>query len=129
MAGRRVYYMSMSMAPSERLEHQVDLRLFIHEKRPGVWIAQAVNYDLNAQGRSLQHALHAFALTLAGQILLDIEQGRAPLSALAPPPAELLMGFEHGLLMQKMDLPIPENVVPPPWVIKAQLSESRIYSA
>lgn len=69
------------------------MRIVYREKRPGVWIAQAVDHDINAQGTSLAHAKHAFELTLAAQVMLDNEAGREPLSTLGPPPAGALEGF------------------------------------
>jgi len=53
----------------------------------GMVVAQALQYDLAAQGRTYDEAKHAFEQTLLGQLLLDQRLGRAPLSTLAAAPA------------------------------------------
>jgi hypothetical protein len=115
------------MPPTER---RIPLRLFFYEDSPGVWVAQAVEYDLNAPGRSMAHALEAFALSMLGQVLVDLKAGREPFSALGPPPPEALEGFDRGWQVDvPRNLEIPQDGLPPPWVIKAELTESRVYSA
>ena len=58
--------------------------LFI--QREGFWVAQSLEYDLAAQGRTVDEAKHAFEQTLIGQIMLDKQQGRPPLDHLPPAP-------------------------------------------
>lgn len=53
----------------------------------GMVVAQALQYDLAAQGRTYEEAKHAFEQTLIGQLLLDQQLGRAPLSTLTAAPA------------------------------------------
>ena len=52
--------------------------------RDGFWVAQSLEYDLAAQGRTVDEAKHAFEQTLIGQIMLDKRQGRPPLDHLPP---------------------------------------------
>ena len=127
MAGGTAY---LSIRPMPVREFRLRLRVFFREKRPGVWIAQAVDHDLNAQGKSLEHARYAFAMTVIGQATADIDAGLEPLEALGPPPPGALEDFERGWeLTGPRELTLPPGVLPPPWIIKAELAESRVYSA
>jgi len=53
----------------------------------GMVVAQALERDIAAQGRTYDEAKVAFARTLFGQFLLDQQLGRAPFSTIAPAPA------------------------------------------
>jgi hypothetical protein len=110
-------------------ERHLNLRVFFREKRPGVWLAQGVDHDISAQGTTLEHAKHTFALSLLGQVMLDIEAGREPLAGLGPPPAESLEGFERGWPLATRELTLPPGMLAEPWVVRADLGESRVYSA
>jgi hypothetical protein len=107
---------------------RLSLRVLFREKRPGVWIAQAIDHDINAQGKTLEHARHAFAATIAGQVLLDFEAGRTPLSAVGKPPPEAIEGYGEGWAVEPQELTIPPGILPPPWVIAAELRDARVFS-
>ena len=43
------------------------------------WVVQCINYDIAAQGDTIEKAVNAFEKTFIGQIILDIENGKEPL--------------------------------------------------
>lgn len=51
-------------------------------------VAQGIEYDIAAQGRDIASALAAFGRTLAGQISLDVENGREPMEGIGPAPID-----------------------------------------
>jgi hypothetical protein len=53
----------------------------------GMVVAQALERDIAAQGRTYDEAKIAFERTLLGWLLLDQQHGRAPLSGIAAAPA------------------------------------------
>ena len=50
------------------------------------WRAQALEFDLSAQGSSLEKAKRAFECAFIGQVLLDRRMNRKPFSSLPPAP-------------------------------------------
>lgn len=58
--------------------------IFMHEGRH--WVAQGLEYDLAAQGRTVEETKRAFERTFTGRLLFDRERGRQPLSGLPKAP-------------------------------------------
>jgi hypothetical protein len=111
-------------------KQEIQLRILFREKRPGVWIAQSMDYDLNSQGESLKDALQAFALTFIGQLMLDSEVGRAPFSSLGRPPEEDLVGFDDGESISSLGslgFDVPAGIYP--GVTSAKVSDARVAAA
>src|SRR5438045_1470112 len=50
------------------------------------WVAQCLEYDVTAQGKSIDDAMQAFERTLVGQVLLDTSQEKEPLAGIAQAP-------------------------------------------
>lgn len=91
--------------------------LFI--QREGFWVAQALERDLAAQGRTLDETKRAFEQTLIGQILFDKQQGREPLAHLGPAPERYREIFLRVATrpMQTEQLHIPD--IPPAFMVQA----------
>ena len=58
--------------------------LFI--KEGGAWVAQCLEHDIAAQGKTFTEAEEAWERTFLGQILLDVKQGKEPLAGIKPAP-------------------------------------------
>jgi len=63
---------------------QVVRVLFI--KRGEAWVAQCLEHDIAAQGKTFDEAEKAWERTFLGQILLDAKQGKEPLKDIKPAP-------------------------------------------
>ena len=50
------------------------------------WVAQCLDYDIAAQGRSLSEVKERFAKTFIGQILVDLHHNVVPLSGFSQAP-------------------------------------------
>ena len=45
----------------------------------GYWVAQCLEYDITAQGKTIDAAKLAFERTFVGQVLVDTQKGKEPL--------------------------------------------------
>lgn len=54
----------------------------------GLWVAQCLEHDIAAQGKSIKAAMRTFSKLFAGQVFLDIENGKEPLEDFTPAPVE-----------------------------------------
>lgn len=52
---------------------------------PYGFVAQCLEHDIAAQGKSPEEAIYRLEKTIAAQIALDIEHGRQPIINLPPP--------------------------------------------
>jgi hypothetical protein len=55
-------------------------------KEASAWVAQGLEYDIAAQGKTIRDAMRAFRRTVVGQMVLDIRNGREPLAAIPKAP-------------------------------------------
>lgn len=62
----------------------------------GMWVAQCLEHDLAAQGRSIAAAKDALARTIAGQVIVDVEHNQEPLATFSAAPAEYWAKFKKG---------------------------------
>ena len=65
---------------------QLELRVLCYRSEAGNWIAQGLEKDIAAQGRTLSEVRHAFAKTLACNALVAEELGDAEMMSIAPAP-------------------------------------------
>ena len=54
------------------------------------WVAQGLEYDIAAQGRTIQEAKHRFGLTVITQILMDTRKQKSPLEGISAAPNHYL---------------------------------------
>lgn len=69
------------MAP----KNPVLIRVLLLHEGP-FWVAQALEADIAAQGRTQEEARLAFLRTVEAQIAADVERGRQPLSGIPQAP-------------------------------------------
>jgi len=93
-------------------------------KEPTHWIAQCVERDLVAQGRSLDEAIESFVHVLTTQLMLDEKAGREPLSDVPPPPKEVEQRFFGAKKLQESRE--VRSGLPPAWMIEAFQNEFRV---
>ncbi|HXM94159.1 MAG TPA: hypothetical protein VOA64_07890 [Candidatus Dormibacteraeota bacterium] len=60
------------------------------------WVAQCLEYDVTAQGKSIEEAKLAFERTFVGQVLLDASQGKEPLAGIGQAPREYFEQFKKA---------------------------------
>jgi hypothetical protein len=89
-------------------------------------VAQCLEYDITAQGKNLEEAKNAFERTFAGQIVLDVKEGKEPLAGIAQAPAVYFELFKKAdRLADSMPLYIPHEM-PSPFSVNALAEDLRI---
>ncbi len=83
-------------------------------KEASAWVAQGLEYDIAAQGKTIRDAMRAFRRTLVGQIILDIKLGRRPLSNVPKAPDFYWEKYDEGepLADNRQPLNLPKYVSP-----------------
>jgi len=90
------------------------------------WIAQCLEWDVAAQGKTLDDALNSFEKTFVGQIILDIEGGRNPLETTPQAPKEYWEKFDIAKkLEERKPFYLPEEMLPA-YIIAATAQDLRI---
>ena len=95
------------------------------------YIAQCLEYDLGAQGKTIGELKKSFMRVLAAQVTMDQKAGRAPLEGIPRAPSKYFEMWEHAEPLAAKNEPIPlgdlgaEGEAPPSWMI-AQLNELRV---
>lgn len=85
--------------------------LLIDEK--GRWIAQCLEYDFVAQANTMTGAMDIFVKSFAGQIAMDIQHGKEPLTDFTPAPVEFWDKFRASEpLRESKPFRVPEEFVP-----------------
>ena len=65
----------------------LDFKLSVLLVREGdLWVAQCLQYDIAAQGKTITEAKHAFCRTVSGQVCVDLRHHVEPLSGFLPAP-------------------------------------------
>jgi len=91
--------------------------LFFREPHnPDTWVAQALEHDIAAYGKDIQHAKLAFERTLSGYIAVAGRKHQQPLTSLAPAPDSFWEIWQAVTAQQSMTaepIPsIPGHIVP-----------------
>jgi|ERR1700693_1201710 len=100
--------------------------LLINENGP--WVAQGLDYDIAAQGRTIQEAMKAFQQTLLAQIRADLSKGRNPLQDFEHAPDMYWSAYERAEPLQNRPILSLPQEVPPAFMIGAIYEELRVYS-
>jgi len=111
---------------SRSFNFNVSILLVREEDR---WVAQCLDYDIAAQGRSLSDVKQAFAKMFIGQILVDLHHSVEPLSTFSRAPEKYWKQFEHAeRLADKQPFLMPQSALPSgsPYMVKAMASDLRI---
>lgn len=89
---------------------KVELNVFVFKDEFGDWVLQALERDIAAQGATLSEAREAFVEVMNGQMILDMEEGREPLSLIPPAPQlfwDLKEKTGHELKKEPVYSPVP----------------------
>ena len=96
------------------MKHQIslDLRVLLFQEDK-TWVAQCLEWDIAAQGKTLDDALNSFECIFVGQIILDIENGRKPLESTPVAPKEYQKMFKDARkLADKKPFSLPKEIRP-----------------
>ena len=106
----------------------LDFKLSVLLLREGeTWVAQCLEYDIAAQGKTIAEAKAAFALTFSGQVCVDLHQQVKPLSGFSQAPAEYWTRFNKSeRLANGQPIYIPEGSIPPAFMIHAMADDLRV---
>ena len=86
------------MTKSKQGRKSINVLIF---KEDGFWVAQGLEYDLVAQGPSLDQVEKNFVQTLVSQILIDLKNGKEPLVDFGPAPEECIRHFNETRIYVK----------------------------
>ena len=76
----------------------------------GHLVAQCLEYDIAAQGRTMRELREAFAQTFVAQVALAVEHGQRPLANLRPAPQRHWKLFERAeKLSPVLHIPAPSH--------------------
>jgi hypothetical protein len=97
-------------------------------KRDNAVVAQGIEFDIAAQGPTLEAAKDAFTKTVVSWILLDLQHGKQPLQDVKPAPAEYRSIFERAhRLQEQSEFSVPSLYdVPPAYMISGAMNDLRI---
>lgn len=91
-----------------------------------LWSMQCLDYDIAAQGRTIDEAKDSFEKTFLGQIAVDIEENREPFKNVEKAPQEFWDQFEKA---EPPEDPrrfyVPEWILPG-FIIGAQVDDMRV---
>lgn len=107
----------LSMVPATRT-----LRVLLL-KSNDVWVAQCLEHDIAAQGRSIEAAKASFEHVFLGHVKLDESAGREPLANVPPAP-----DFYWERFRKASRLADPLTNVPPAFMVGEALQELRVAS-
>ena len=111
-------------------EFCVNVRVLLCQDRDGDnhvgWVAQCLEYDIAAQGQTIDVVKKRFRHTLIGQILVDIKHGKEPLEGIKKAPREFWKQFEQGeRLARQPKFYMPDNIEIP---VRAAVKDMRVYA-
>ena len=77
---------------------QISVRVIVFQE--GDWVcAQCLEYDIAAQGKTLDDCLYELDRLIAGHIAISIEHGVEPLRGLKPTPRRFWEWFERSKIL------------------------------
>lgn len=74
------------------------------------WVAECIEYDIGAQGETIEQAKKAFARTFVGQIMVDIAHGRKPLEGIGPSPDVVRQQYESAEQLREESYTLPKTM-------------------
>jgi hypothetical protein len=99
--------------------------LFFRDSRdPEVWVAQALERDIAAHGKTVEQAKLAFERTVAGYLRIAAKNHQEPVASLKPAPEHFWSAWERATGKKTLELPHVDAAIPPAYVIQAITNES-----
>lgn len=88
-------------------------------KEDGLWVAQCLEYDIAAQGPTVEAAKEAFVVAFAAQIVVALHHGEEPLATFGRAPQHYWDRFSKAQrLAEPIRIPDPISI-PPAFMINA----------
>ena len=104
------------MAGSPRRLASVFVRVIVYRDKDQ-WLAQGLEYDLNAQAPSERQAIQSFVRLLGARVLKDAQLGRIPLAGIEPAPEAFFDSWREDHLSVETATPESHSDIPPAYVI------------
>jgi len=82
-----------------------------------LWVAQCLEYDIAAQGKTMKTAVQAILQALREQADRDTEAGRKPFADFEKAPKDFWNQFESA---EAIPSEVQPQALPPAWMIRAQ---------
>lgn len=90
------------------------------------WVAQCLEYDIAAQGKSISEAKKSFEKTIIGQIVLDLKDNLKPLNSIKKAPQMYFDMFKKAeRLKEQTKFAMPKSISPQ-FIIDAIAKDLRI---
>lgn len=107
---------------------KLNLLLMNHQ---GTWVLQCLQYDIAAQGETIDAAKRAFARAFLGQVIVNIEHGKEAMADVPRAPTEYWDRFRkakavQGDFVEVLTAPPDDLNVPPAWMVHAMSNELRL---
>lgn len=99
------------------------LRILVFPETHRTWIARGLDYDLSAEGRTIEAAVDTLLRIVRAHIAFDLRHHREPLSAFASAPRAYWGAFARGT---PLPVPIPLDWIdggPPPQIIATVVTQ------
>ncbi len=80
-----------------QLKYDINVLLLCDQ---GIWVAQCLEHDIAAQGKTIKQAMKTFSKSFAGQVFMDVENGKQPLEDFTPAPVEYWDMLKEALIVQ-----------------------------
>ena len=107
------------------VRHIVLSVLFFREPDdPDTWVAQALEHDIAAHGKSVEQAKLAFERTVAGYLRLAVKHHQEPLATLKPAPELFWSAWGRATGKKTLELSPSDATTPAAYVIQAITNES-----
>jgi hypothetical protein len=93
------------------------------------WVAQCLEKDIAAQGRTVRDAMTSFLNTLLGQLAVDLAHKQVPFEGLAAAPDYYEEMWSEGARLERPPVVIPDDLrakLPPAFMADALISEMRV---
>jgi len=95
-------------------------------KEEDKWVAQCLDYDIAAQGETLDAARSRFARTFVGQVMVDLHHHQEPLEGIKPAPRKYWAMFRKAARLAERDPIYFPETTPPPFAISAAAHDMRV---
>lgn len=107
-------------------QQSVTLRVLFYQEG-AQWIAQCVDFDINAHGESIGLAQRAFEHAVIAEIVTRVENNQHPFEKSNTVPTFFAQAFEDALAekLEQRNIKVPPNV-PPAFMIGAIAAERRV---
>ena len=112
---------SLEVSMARELNFKIRVLLF---RDSDMWVAQCLEYDIAAQGKTLDEVQNRLKRTFVGQIILDVEMGKQPLQGIAEAPQMFFERFENCGHRLKEATPFTFDDIPPAYVVNAIAEEA-----